>query len=89
MPRVRPLTKEQRRDQLTADLGREVSDILNADRGRRRMTHQDYAEELGMSRAFWSRCSKGDFSSMPAARLVAVLDHAGYKLEVVPKCGRK
>ena len=83
MPRV-ALTDEQRRGNAAKDVYKVILDELNATRGRKRMTNQDFAEVLGISSRTWARWNNGGLGKAEFSVVLDAAMRAGLKLTVIP-----
>lgn len=82
MPRV-ALTDDQRRKNAAKDVYRAILDELNALRGRKRMTNQDFAEELGISSRTWHRWNHGGLGKAEFGIVLDAAMRAGLNLTVI------
>lgn len=75
------LTAKQKQDYARKDFFKALLDGLNAKRGMERKSNREFAEELGVSAATWSRWNNGYIESAEIGMVVDALLRVGMKLE--------
>lgn len=82
MPRV-ALTDAQRRKNAAKDVYKTILDALNAKRGLVRKTHQDFAEEIGISYHTWWRWNNGELCRAEFGKVLDAAMRCGVSLSVI------
>ncbi|MCI6325459.1 MAG: helix-turn-helix domain-containing protein [Clostridiales bacterium] len=82
MPRV-ALTDEQRMQYAVKDACNVILEELNAQRGRKRMTNEDLAEKMKISKPTWWRWNKGDIAKAELGTVLMAAMRAGLDIKIV------